>query len=121
MLERPIHMISLLRIGINCFSNWSLFYILFSMRLFTMNRQQTVAILAVMIAATAAFALVPLVTSSAMAAAGGVNPGGSETTTCVHNGNGATSSGSCSNPSGTTQTTTCTKVHGKFQCTTSSG
>jgi hypothetical protein len=74
---------------------------------------------AAMIAATAAFALAPLVTSSAIAAKGGVNPGGSTTTECVHNGNGASSDGACSNPSGTTQTTTCTKVHGKYTCTTS--
>jgi hypothetical protein len=114
MLERLMKMISLLRIGINLLSNRSLFYILFSMKSVTMNRQQTVAILAVVVAATAAFALAPLVTSSAMAAKGGVNPGGS--TTCVHNGNGDTSDGACSNPSGTTQT--CVKVHGKFECST---
>jgi hypothetical protein len=80
---------------------------------------KTLVIAAVIIAATAAFALGPLVTSSAMAARGGVNPGGGTTQTCVHNGNGATSDGACSNPSGTTQTTTCVKVHGKFQCSTS--
>lgn len=72
-----------------------------------------------MIAATAAFALAPMLTSTAMAAKGGVNPGGGTTQTCVHNGNGKTSDGACSNPSGTTQTTTCEKVHGKFHCTTS--
>jgi hypothetical protein len=82
---------------------------------------RTLVMAAVMIAAAMAFAISPLVTSSAMAAKGGVNPGGSTTTTCTHNGNGDTSSGSCSNPSGTTQTTTCTKVHGKFTCTTTSG
>ncbi len=74
---------------------------------------------AAMIAATAAFALSPLVSSNVMAAKGGVNPGGSTTTECVHNGNGKTTEGTCSNPSGTTVTTTCTKVHGKFTCTTS--
>jgi hypothetical protein len=73
---------------------------------------------AVMIAATAALALGPMVSSNVLAAPGGVNPGGSTTTECVHNGNGATTEGGCSNPSGTTQTTTCTKVHGKFTCTT---
>jgi hypothetical protein len=82
---------------------------------------KTLVIAAVMIAATAAFALAPLVTSSAIAARGGVNPGGTTSTECVHNGNGGTTSGSCSNPSGTTQTTTCTKIHGKFHCTTTSG
>jgi hypothetical protein len=85
---------------------------------FTMETKTLVIAAAVMIAATAAFALTPLVTSSAMAAKGGVNPGGSTTTTCVHNGNGNPSDGACSNPSGTTVTTTCTKVHGKFTCTT---
>jgi hypothetical protein len=82
---------------------------------------KTLAIVAVMIAATTAFALAPVLASSAMAAKGGVNPGGGTTTECVHNGNGKTSEGSCSNPSGTTQTTTCKKVHGKFTCTTTSG
>lgn len=81
-------------------------------------RTKTIVIAAIMIAATAGLALAPTVTSDAMAAKGGVNPGGGTTTTCVHNGNGATSGGACSNPSGTTQTTTCTKVHGKFTCTT---
>jgi len=79
----------------------------------------TKAILAVFF--VTAFALAPLVASSAIAAKGGVNPGGSESTTCAHNGNGKISDGACSNPSGTTQTITCTKVHGKFTCSTSSG
>jgi hypothetical protein len=85
---------------------------------FTMETKTLVIAAAVMIAATAAFALAPLLASSAIAAKGGVNPGGGTTETCVHNGNGRTSDGACSNPSGTTVTTTCTKVHGKFQCTT---
>jgi hypothetical protein len=62
-----------------------------------------------------AFALAPLVSSSAMAIKNGDS---TTTTTCTHNGNGAQSSGECSNPSGTTSTTTCTKIHGKFVCTT---
>ncbi len=84
-------------------------------------KTQTLVIAAVIIAATASLALAPTFTSTAMAAKGGVNPGGSTTTECVHNGNDRTSEGTCSNPSGTTQTTTCTKVHGKFTCTTTSG
>ena len=69
----------------------------------------TTAIVAVV---AMAFTIAPMMTSSAMADKGGVNPGGS--TECVHNGNGATSSGACSNPSGTT--VTCQKIHGKFTC-----
>jgi hypothetical protein len=50
---------------------------------------KTLVIAAVIIAATAAFALAPLVTSSAMA----LRNGGTQTTSsCVHNGNGATTS-----------------------------
>lgn len=81
-------------------------------------KTQTLAIAAVMIAATAALAIGPMVTSNAMAAKGGINPGGGTTEECVHNGNGRTADGACTNPSGTTQTTTCVKVHGKFECTT---
>jgi hypothetical protein len=83
-------------------------------------KTQTLVIAAVMIAATASLALAPTFTSTAMAAKGGVNPGGGTTEECVHNGNGRTTTGECSNPSGTTQTTTCVKIHGKFQCTTTS-
>lgn len=72
----------------------------------------------VMIAAAAALALAPTFTPNAMAAKGGVNPGGGTTEECVHNGNGNTADGACTNPSGTTQITTCEKVHGKFTCTT---
>ena len=84
-------------------------------------KTQTLVIAAVIIAATASLALAPTFTSTAMAAKGGVNPGGTTTTECVHNGNGATTDNACTNPSGTTQTTTCEKVHGKFTCTTTSG
>lgn len=69
---------------------------------------------AAVIAATAALALAPTMTSTAIAAKGGVNPGTSTTTECVHNGNGRTTDDACTNPSGTTQTTTCQKVKGKF-------
>lgn len=73
---------------------------------------------AVVIAATAAVALVPTVTSTAMAAKGGVNPGGGTTEECVHNGNGRTTEGECTNGnSGNTVTTTCQKIRGKFVCT----
>jgi hypothetical protein len=70
-------------------------------------KQKTFAIVAVMIAATAAFALAPVLASSAMAAKGEVKSGDGTTTECIHNGNGRTTEGSCSNPSGITQTTTC--------------
>jgi hypothetical protein len=53
-----------------------------------------------------------------MAAKGGVNPGGTEETVCVHNGNGRTTEGACDNPSGTTVTTECQKIRGKFVCET---
>jgi hypothetical protein len=81
-------------------------------------KTQTLVIAAVIIAATASLALAPTFTSTAMAAKGGVNPGGSTETECVHNGNGRTSDGACTNPSGTTVTTTCEKIRGKFVCTT---
>lgn len=80
---------------------------------------KTQVVAAFIIAATIAVSMAPLAASNAMAGKGGVNPGGTTDTECIHNGNGDTTSGSCSNPSGTTVTTTCTKVHGKFTCTTS--
>jgi hypothetical protein len=94
---------------------------------FTMETKTLVIAAAVMIAATAAFALTPLLASSAMALRNG---GQTQTTSCTttHNGNGAssTTSGTCdpstvpgNSASQTQTTTTCTKVHGKFVCTTS--
>jgi hypothetical protein len=76
----------------------------------------TLVIVAAMIAATAAFALAPLVTSNAMA----LRNGGSQTTqTCVHNGNGDTTSGACTGNGNSAQTVTQTqyKCQGKFQST----
>lgn len=73
-------------------------------------------IAAVIIAVTAAMAIAPLVTSSAMA----LRNGGSQTTeTCVHNGNGATTSGACTGNGNSAQTQTQTqfKCQGKFQST----
>jgi hypothetical protein len=81
-------------------------------------KTKTLVMAAVMIAATAALALAPTFTPNAMAAKGGVNPGGSTDTECVHNGNGRTAEGACTNPSGTTVITTCEKIRGKFVCTT---
>jgi len=75
---------------------------------------KTLVIAAAILAATAAFALAPLVTSNAMA----LRNGGSQTTdTCVHNGNGDTSSGACSGKGNSAQTVTQTqyKCKGKFQ------
>jgi hypothetical protein len=83
-----------------------------------MMKTNTLVIAAVLIAATASLALAPTFTTTALAAKGGVNPGGGTTEECVHNGNGRTSDGACDNPSGTTVTTTCVKIHGKFECTT---
>ena len=77
-------------------------------------KTKTLVMASVMIAATAALALAPTFTSTAMADKGGVNKGTSTTTECVHNGNGRTTDGTCDNPSGTTQITECQKVRGKF-------
>jgi hypothetical protein len=75
---------------------------------------KTLAIVAVMIAATAAFALAPLMTSNAMA-----RDKTTTSTECVHNGNLQTSSGECTHgKSGTTVTTTCTGHGNKIQCST---
>jgi hypothetical protein len=74
------------------------------------TNKMTFAALAAVAVATLSLAVVPAFTSTAMAAKGGVNPGGS--TTCVHNGNGNVEEGECENKSGTTQVTC--KVRGKF-------
>ena len=77
---------------------------------------KTLVVAAVIVAATAAMAIAPLVTSSAMA----LRNGGSQTTqTCVHNGNGAASGSPPCGPgaSSTPITTTTFKCHGKFQST----
>jgi hypothetical protein len=78
-------------------------------------KTKTLVMAAVMIAATAALALAPTITSTAMAVKPTGPPGGTQ---CVHNGNGATTEGPCKNKSGTTVVTTCEKVRGKFVCTT---
>jgi hypothetical protein len=81
-------------------------------------KTKTLVMAAAMIAATAALALAPTFTSTAMAAKGGVNPGGGTTEECVHNGNGRVTEGECTNGnSGNTVTTTCEKIRGKFVCT----
>jgi hypothetical protein len=83
---------------------------------FTMETKTLVIAAAVMIAATAAFALTPLVTSSAMALRNGQSQ---TTTTCFHNGNGAnegtTTTGTCG-PGQSSQpvTTTTTKCQGRI-------
>src|SRR5215212_6827673 len=67
---------------------------------FTMETK-TLVIATVIVAVTAAFALAPLVTSSAMA----LRNGGSQSTpTCVHNGNGATTGGACTGNGNSAQT-----------------
>jgi hypothetical protein len=84
---------------------------------FTMETKTLVIAAAVMIAATAAFALAPLLASSAMALRNG---GTQETQTCVHNGNGRTTDGACTGNGNSANTiTTCTqKVRGQFVTTT---
>lgn len=67
------------------------------------------------IAVALSLAVLPALTSSAMAAKP-TPPGGTE---CVHNGNGRTTEGACENGnSGNTVITTCEKVRGKYVCTT---
>ena len=73
-------------------------------------KTKTLPIAAVIIAATAAVAIAPLVILPAMAA-----PNGSTTTSCVHNGNGADK---CT-PGSSSTTVTCTKTNGKYVCTSS--
>jgi hypothetical protein len=85
---------------------------------FTMQTK-TLVIATVIVAVTAAFAIAPFVTSSAMALRNG---GSQSTTTCQHNGNGASSSpdsgGNCGpGASSTPITTTTYKCQGKFQTT----
>jgi hypothetical protein len=77
---------------------------------------KTLVIATVIVAVTAAFAIAPFVTSSAMALRNG---GSQSTTTCVHNGNGAASGSPPCGPgaSSTPITTTTFKCHGKFQST----
>jgi hypothetical protein len=70
---------------------------------------KTLVIAAVIIAATAGLAIAPLA-SNAMAAREG-----SQTTSCVHNGNGDDRCG----PGQSSTTVTCTKHHGKYTCTSS--
>ena len=85
-----------------------------SIILFLHMNTSTKAIFAVLF--VTAFALAPLVASSAMA----IRNGASQTTeTCVHNGNGQTSSGPCSGNGNSAQTIeqTTYKCHGKFQNT----
>jgi hypothetical protein len=65
----------------------------------------------VMIAATAALALAPTFSSTALAARGGVNPG--ETDVCTHNGNGDPVDCNDQHGKSSTEVTFC-KVHGKF-------
>jgi uncharacterized low-complexity protein len=79
------------------------------MKSFTMNQQQTVAILATVIA-VAALAIAPVAISSASAA-----PNGDTKTTCVHNGNGA---GKCG-PGNSSTEVTCVKTNGKYVCSSS--
>jgi len=79
---------------------------------FTMETK-TLVIAAVIVAVTATFALAPLV-SSAMALRNG---GSVSTTTCVHNGNGRTTSCPPTGSSSTPITTTTYKCQGKFQST----
>lgn len=69
-------------------------------------KTKTLPIAAVIIAATAAVAVAPLVILNAMAA-----PNGSTTTTCVH-GNGADK---CT-PGSSSTTVTCTKTNAKYVC-----
>jgi hypothetical protein len=77
---------------------------------------KTLVIATVIVAITAAFALAPLVTSSAMALRNG---GSQESTTCIHNGNGAPTGSPPCGPGSSAQpvTTTTYKCHGKFQAT----
>jgi hypothetical protein len=77
----------------------------------------TLAALAAM-AVALSLAVVPALTTNAMAAKGGINPGGGTEEECVHNGNGRVTEGECENGnSGNTVTTTCQKIRGKFVCT----
>jgi hypothetical protein len=71
---------------------------------------KTLVIAAVVIAATASLALAPTFTTTALAAKGGVNPGGG--TTCFHNGNG--DEVDCPDNGNSAQPITTCKVHGKF-------
>jgi hypothetical protein len=71
---------------------------------------KTLVIAAVIMVATAAVSIAPLVTSNAMAA-----PNGSTKTTCIHNGNGENK---CT-PGQSSTTVTCTKVKGKYECSSS--
>jgi hypothetical protein len=83
--------------------------------MFTMNTQTKVIFTAI-IAVTAMLALSPLLSSNVMA----IKNGASQTTeSCVHNGNGQTSGGSCSGngKSATTVEQTTYKCQGKFQST----
>jgi hypothetical protein len=78
---------------------------------------KSLVIAAVIIAATAALAIAPVVTSNAMALRSG---GSEERDTCVHNGNGRTTSGACSGDRGSSESTvtqTVYKCKGKFQAT----
>jgi hypothetical protein len=78
-----------------------------------METKTLVIAAAVMIAATAAMAIAPLLASSAMAIRNGEQQ---FTDTCVHNGNGRTTEGACSGNGNSANTvTTCTqKVRGQF-------
>ena len=79
-----------------------------------MESRNTVVIAAVIIAATAALALAPLVTLNAMA-----RDKTTSSTECVHNGNLNTQPGPCTHgKSGTQVTTTCTGHGNKIQCST---
>jgi hypothetical protein len=77
---------------------------------------KTLILATVIVAVTAAFAIAPFVTSSAMALRNG---GSQQQQTCVHNGNGDTTSGPCTGNGNSAQTVTTTqfKCHGKFQST----
>jgi hypothetical protein len=72
-----------------------------------MMETKTLAIVAVMIAATAAFAMVPFFSASANAA-----PNGDVKTTCFHNGNGANKCG----PGNSSTEVKCVKTRGKYVC-----
>ena len=72
-----------------------------------MNQQQTVAILATVIAVAAALAIAPVAISSASAA-----PNGDTKTTCVHNGNGDDKCG----PGNSSTEVKCVKTNGKYVC-----
>jgi hypothetical protein len=74
-------------------------------------KTKTLVMASVMIAATAALALAPTFSSTALAARGGVNPG--EECVGTHNGNG--NPVDCDDINGNSaSTTTFCKVHGKF-------